>query len=291
MRNIISLFLALTIFIAACDKIEGPYLKNEDVSHTLVCDTPQFEPLPSGIYKKILFEEFTGHMCVNCPAGHETAARLVDAYGDSIIIVSIHAGPFAVPSQPEYPNDYRTEVGTALNDAFDVDAYPAGTINRIKELNAYTADRSRWMMMAKKFDKTDVQVAIQMIVNYDAEANGACVHVKTTFLSAVERKLNLSIFLVESGIISPQSNANPAYGDYPVIMEYEHNNMLRGALNSAWGEQIANNDAQANQEVYKQYGYSFEGKSFKPQNCSFVAIVYDSDTYEVLQAEEVKIAN
>lgn len=291
MRNIISIFLALTVFITACDKIEGPYLKNEGVSHTLVCDTPQFEPLPTGIYKKILFEEFTGHMCVNCPAGHETAARLVDAFGDSIIVVSIHAGSFAEPSPPDHPNDYRSEAGTALNDAFDVDAYPAGAINRIKVQNVYTADRSRWMMMAKNIDKTDVQVAIQMIVNYDAEANGACVHTKATFLSNIERKINLSVFLLEDGIISPQSNMNPLYGDTPIIMEYEHNSMLRAALNSPWGEQIANNDAQANQEVYKQYGYSFEGKNFKPQNCSFVAIVYDSDTYEVLQAEKVQIAN
>lgn len=279
-----SLLISFVVIMNSCDKIEGPYM-NEDIV-VFACDTPDFPNL-GNVYRKILLEEYTGHTCVNCPDGHRRAGLLKDKYGDSIVIVAIHAGLFAHPEPPEFTADYRTIVGTTLNDFFGVEGYPVGMVSRLPFASSNLIDRSAWGIASAAINKSDPSAAIQMIVQYDGVEQKACVHTKVSFLKAISNEVKLAVYMIEDGIVSPQKNSSASIGDVPVIHNYTHKHMLRASLNTPWGETISQGTAEVNQTAYKVYGFSFEGKGFNPQNCSFVAVLYDAQTYEVIQAEVV----
>ena len=51
---------------------------------------------PPEAARAILIEDFTGQYCVNCPRATEEIERLIEQYGDTVIIaVAIHSGPFS----------------------------------------------------------------------------------------------------------------------------------------------------------------------------------------------------
>ena len=66
------------------------------------------EPPEAG--RAVLIEDFTGQYCVNCPRATEEIERLVEEYGDSVVIaVAIHSGPFS--KLKGEPSPLYTEVG------------------------------------------------------------------------------------------------------------------------------------------------------------------------------------
>ena len=289
MKKSILIAFILASFVAffySCDKIEGPYM-NEDIV-VFACDTPDF-PALGDVYRKILLEEYTGHTCVNCPDGHLKASNLKTKYGDSIVIIAIHAGLFAEPESPEFPADYRTIVGTTLNDGFGVQGYPSGMVSRLPFASSMVMDRSACGIAAKAIDKNDPAAAIQLALQYDGAEQKACVASKVTFLKNIAEEVKLAIYMIEDNIISPQKNAFASIGEVPIIHNYQHNHMLRASLNSPWGETVSQSSAEANQTLLKVHGFSFEGKGFNPQNCSFVAVLYNAETYEVIQTEEISL--
>ncbi len=279
----IIVFLSYLLF--SCDKIEGPYMVHEIIDAS--CDTPQFPSL-GNTYKKLLLEEFTGHTCVNCPEGHQKASQLIDKYQDSIVVVAIHAGVFAQPELPDFPADYRTAEGTEMNDAFGVQGYPSGMVNRLPFGGSIVMGKTSWGMACNAINKQDAKVSIQMISDFNNSEQKSCVHTKVTFLEDIQANLKLSIYMIEDSIISPQKNSNQTIGDVPTIHNYCHKHMLRASLNSVWGVDVPNNITTAQQTFYKGYSFLFQGTQFNPNHCSFIAIVYDKNTYEVLQVEEIK---
>lgn len=281
-------FAFLTSFLISCDKIEEPYVVKDVIDAS--CDTPSFPELGS-TYRKLFLEEFTGHTCVNCPDGHRRASLLMDKYQDSIVVVAIHAGVFASPELPEFPADYRTAVGNAINDQFGVEGYPSGMINRIPFNASLIQDRTAWSIAANAIDKQQVKAAIQMKCDYNSSEQKACVHSKVTFLQDVNANLKLAVYMIEDSIVSPQKNTFSNLGTVPVIEHYVHNHMLRGSLNTIWGETVNAGAITSGSTVYKGYGFSFIGNLYRPQFCSFIAVLYDSDTYEVWQVEEIHAIN
>jgi hypothetical protein len=57
MKKAIYILAVIGLILGACDKIEEPYLVKTDGSG----------PAPGEKVRKIILEEFTGHICVNCP--------------------------------------------------------------------------------------------------------------------------------------------------------------------------------------------------------------------------------
>ncbi len=283
-----SIFVFVSFCFFSCDKVEGPYMVHEIIDAS--CDTPQFSSLGT-TYRKLLLEEFTGHTCVNCPDGHRRSNLLIDKYQDSIVVIAIHAGVFSQPELPEFPADYRTTVGNAINDAFGVQGYPSGMINRLPFNSSIIQDRTAWSMACNAIDKQQVKVAIQMMCDYNSSEQKACVHSKLTFLQDVQANVKLSVFMIEDSVASPQKNSFENLGTVPIIQNYVHKHMLRASLNSIWGEAIPASSTTSGSSIYKGYGFSFNGTQFNPNRCSFVAIVYDVDTYEVLQVEEIHAVN
>jgi len=284
--------LSFTLIAISCDKIEGPY--TEQQSEPAECDTPNFPAISNNI-QKVLLEDFTGHTCINCPQGHKIAADLKIKYGDSIVLLAIHEGSFAEPLAlpSKYTADYRTEAGKEIHDAFVPSYYPCGMINRKEYNSSIIIDKNDWTIAYAAVDRTNPTMALQVINEYNTSTNKMCTYVKTTFLQNTQKNLKLSLLIIEDSIVSPQKNNTPSLGTTPDIDNYVHRHILRGAVNSAFGDVIANSSTLilANTSKINGYSFSFAGKPLRPNYCSVIAIVYNVDTKEVVQVEESHVVH
>ena len=89
------------------------------------CDTVKEEDRliyvkPAEVNRSVLIEDFTGQRCVNCPTATEEIEKLQEQYGDAVIAVGIHSGPFGhrttmssarLPLCTETGDDYYTHWG------------------------------------------------------------------------------------------------------------------------------------------------------------------------------------
>lgn len=273
-------FIAIAVLIASCDKIEGPYLQYDESVETTV-EFPELDK--STVYKKVLVEEFTGHRCPNCPSGRELLDNLAPVYGDTMVVVCIHAGFFANPTG-SFPSDFRTEEGTELASDFTITSYPNAVFNQSPFGGTYGVGMSEWEQALGQFSQQPAIAAIQIINEF--AGNSLTVHTKTTFLTEYESSVKLALFVIEDGIVSPQIDGSET------IEDYVHDHMLRGSLNGTYGTFISADGTVAADTGYtKSYQLSCDGKPWDIAHCSIVAILMDASTHEVLQVEKCPFLN
>ena len=288
MKKIIYLLALISIAISACDKIEGPYLKpTYQGVDTLKYPNVIFPTLGSTI-KKILIEDFTGHKCGNCPRSHEMLSNMKSIYGNKIIGAGIHVGYFAQPSTSPFTTDYRTIAGNDIDAEFKVSdlGLPEGMLNRHDFGTGKILTYDTWQTNIETIKNDAPLAAIQIINEFNVIDSAFCTRIKTTFLSNIDYPVNIVAQIVEDSIVDAQEdyNATPA-----VIPNYLHRNMLRGAINSTWGQAILSSETKANLFDNKAYVYSIKGKGYKAKNCYVLAYLMRSDTKEILQVEIAKV--
>lgn len=292
-KTLITLCIAagLTVLLHSCDKVEAPYvIKNADTTY---CEPVDFPPLTSS-YKRVMVEDYTGHKCPNCALGGKAMHDLIEKYGDSVIAMAVHTGDFASvnPNDPVFNYDFRTATGDVWRTDFEVELFPIGIVNRKKIIdNKLLIPTTSWDNAVKQELTLDPVADVQIINEFDEAKGKLCIHTKTTFLAGSENKnLNLLVLITESGIIAPQKNIVASLGPTPTILDYEHNHVLRGVVNGNWGVSVRSGTA--TDPVAKSYGVYFNGFNINqmlPENCSVVAILFDTDTKEVLQVSEKSV--
>lgn len=221
--------------------------------------------------RNVLLEEFTGQNCPNCPTAHETAARLKEQYGEALITVSIHAGPFAWAEDTQNFPTFKTPEGNTYADAWGITSYPSGVINRTSGNTSY----SDWATIVRDEIQKEAELDIELtaLLNTDKTEISSTTVLKP--LSDIEGKLQ--IWITESNIISRQKNGNK------YIKEYEHNHVYRASVNKVGGESIS-----LSSNVFKTLNHSIAVKeNWNAENLSVVAFVYNSNG--VLQVVESEI--
>ncbi len=274
----ITLLSAMLLF--SCDRIEGPYVYPSGGEEVTVA-FPDLDTL--SVYRKVLIEEYTGHRCLNCPAGHQKLDELHQRFGDTLVAVGIHAGALAAPDVAAgYPYDFRTAVGNELAQEFAIDGIPAAIINRGYEAGGWGV--ARWQAKVNAVDRSTPLAAIQLINEYDTQTGTLKANAKVTPLADCPNALRLALYLIEDGIVKPQLNGT----EY--VENYVHNHVLRASLNGTYGDLLNTNGI-----VDRGQGYtlartlSFDGHDWTPANCTVVAILYDRTAGEVLQVEAMKV--
>lgn len=285
------ILLAGAFALSSCDKIEGPYTINTGSNDTAACPVPEF-PVVTELKKRVLLEDYTGHTCVNCPKAALIAHNLKETHGDQLVLLAVHAGFFANPtSSGDFTYDFRSEAGTAWDNFFGVGMIgnPNGLINRIGYPNNHITAPAGWGNAVSNALATQPLVDLQMINEYSPAERKLCTHIKTRFVTTLDRNLNLIVVLTESGIVKPQKNNDAEVGAVPVIFDYEHNHVLRTAISSTWGNSVAMKGVANPESVVKTYKHILRPE-YEAGNCTVVAFVYDQDTQEVLQAVEGEVA-
>lgn len=265
------------IFISSCDKIEEPYMVK--LSNNNNIDTTEH-------FRKILVEDYTGHRCGNCPIAHEKLQELIGIYGNKLVPISMHVGFFAMPLNP-YNIDYRTTAGDELNTYFGNDnaGLPNGMINRFTLGDKTVLNNSLWQQAIDSLLKLDLEADIKITNVYNSSSNSLNISVLITSLIDISSKIKLAVYLKEDSLISMQT----WYGNDPVdIPNYTHRYVMRGAINSTWGDVVSETGMNKNQSITKTY--SFTPKlAWKISNCSVVAFLYYDDTKIIIQADEKDI--
>ncbi len=276
---LIIIFTPVAFF--SCDKIDSPYLRNKG--------TTQTDTTSKSIHKKILLEDFTGHYCPNCPAAHEVAMELKDQYGDSLIIISIHAGNLATPSAGNYAYDFRTATSNQLNTDFGVPYNPIGMINRKINGGNILVDYGNWTSVVGAMINDTAIVSLKITNTYNSSTKQLDVKVESKFLATDGINYKLCVYLTEDSIVAYQKYANPATGHVEDVPDYVHRHVLRDAINSTYGDLISEEALEAN----KTYTANLAAYTLKPEwvakHCSVVAFIYNVDTKEVIQAEEAPV--
>jgi len=267
------LFVSLLIF-TSCDYIEPPFTTG------IIPDTT------TAVKQKVLVEYHTGHYCINCPTAANELKLLKQTYGDRLIYISVHSDDwFAGPHASPYEADYRSPESKDIASRFSVVAYPAGVINRKKFNNDWSLNHTAWAAVIA--DELILTPKVEITINASLQGNTISTDLSVETLESIDGTYNISVYIVEDGLISAQKNNNPNIGTTPDITDYEHKYVLRGSMNGTWGEEIFT-DALPGDTFSKQLSAS-KHNDWDAAKIYLICIVTEFDTDEVIQVEIKKL--
>lgn len=276
-----------------CDKIDPPYSRPlfDGVIDTVTYPPPSFSPDYSA-QRVVLIEDYTGHTCGYCPNAADVLNAITHAMPDKVVGLAVHAGEnFAAPKPPEYPNDFRTEAGTAWDNFFGVSAagQPNGMVNRKvfngNRISPYATWQSRAQGILSAAPEADIQIAVKNY--YLPSENKLIAYIHAAALKPVSAPVKLGVYIMEDSIIAPQKRyvIDTLNGGLITlhIENYVHMHMLRGHSGAVWGETIFPAGTPAGTVIRRDHLITLRPE-WKPKNCKVVCIAYDADSYEVIQA-------
>ncbi|MBP6335130.1 MAG: Omp28-related outer membrane protein [Bacteroidia bacterium] len=312
--NIASALIA-SIFIGmlACDKIEAPYRDEDNAAASkgvvylsdseviIDGDTFSFAADNSTPMKKVLAEDYTGMLCGNCPyAGEELNDSIQPDYGEQLIVISVHAGFFAVPCPsgfacpPSRPagaleTDYRTPVGDEWDALFGNSnaGNPNGLIDRMDfPTGQHIQPPAEWASKIQTRSLLSPAFALRMQGDYDQTTKKLKIAVQSRAIGDQSAAYKLQLVITEDSIIDWQ------YWYPPVTPssdpDYLHRHVLRKPVNSNFGEDLSSTGFTNGELALRGYNATID-PAWEEKNIHVVAFIYDAVTYEVKQVERVSL--
>jgi hypothetical protein len=281
--TIISLLVLIGLFFSTCD-----YVKYQPAPRI------PFTFKPGVVYRKVLVEDYTGHKCGNCPRAAEALATMEASKidGFQIVPIAIHAGSYANVNPPTFPTNLTSAAGTAWDAQFNISlgaGNPNGLVNRVDETKSnFVKGYTLWGPTSGGMDTTPANFQITIANLYDTSTKKLTTTVTSKALKALSGTFNITVVLTEDSIIAEQEDYSLPVGQQ-IIHNYVFNHVLRGAINSTWGDQVFNGNISNSQSVTKTY-FNFSLASYKAKNCHVIAFIYDANSasttyYEVMQVE------
>jgi hypothetical protein len=272
--------LVAAVLFAGCDKLDEPVIRlNNQYLEGVYGPAPEFATLDNPT-KNVLVEEFTGHLCGFCPPATAMLKALDEELGERLVPITVHAGTLAAVTASPYETDFTTEAGDIYWAQLENGFNPAARIDRTGGISNFYVDNQWSSKIDEQLDEAP-RVAMQMVTQYAAEDQNLNIHVHTQFLQSLQGRFQLIVLLLESHIISAQSDYSL---DPSTIYDYEHNHLLRTNITNALGEPLLTNPLN-NDQVVKSYTLPMSDL-WVPENCSVVAFVIDPITGEVINAVE-----
>ena len=296
--------LSTILIISSCDIVEGPYLTDENIN-------PIIDTTTNSYVKKVLVEDFTGHLCPNCPDAAKELEAIQeiyndpDIYGAQIIGMAIHvsktfARPYPASQAPIFQYDFRTQWGDNWDDFYGISevGLPRGMVNRIGYPNNHKLSKDEWANeVANELNKeADFGIDINTTIN--------SITISSNVLNNVNGNYNLVVCLTESNVINWQKNGQEN------VENYVHNHVLKSVLidenlsNSTSyiaGDQIEtliNYDLAALEQYNIDYSTNNTAElgngnagDWNASNMSVIGYIYNTDTKEIMQVEETQLNN
>ncbi len=251
MKEFNSIFFTLfaALLFAACD--------NVDVDERLT----YVEPPEVG--RAVLIEDYTGQYCVNCPRATEEIERLVEQYGDSVVIpVAIHSGPFS-KNKGEFSPLY-TEVGDNYFSTWGLSSQPVGLVDRLYGPMPFSY--TDWGAGVNFEIANKAPVTFYTAIDYDAENRKAFIEVQTIGLDSTTVSGKLQLWLLEDSIDNFQLMPDGSLNEH-----YNHMHVFRASVNDPWGDNVSVDHGQV---ALKNYEIVLD-PAWVPEHCSVVTFLYD----------------
>lgn len=191
---------------------------------------------PADMSKKVLWEEFTGQTCVNCPSGTATVNRVLADYEGQYVEVYHHAGyaddNFTTRDDIEYTWFYNNGSNTYA---------PGGMANRHPALLSLTTavvqsnDMGSVMASVQSAMLMAPYVGIGMQNEFDNNTRTGKVSIDVTcYELPSDQEHSLNVWLVQDGVVRYQNGSG-------VI---SHDNAFRKSLSGTWGKSIKLNEGE-----------------------------------------------
>ena len=196
----------------------------------------------------VLMQELTGVKCPNCPTGAAEAKRLLDVYGEQLVVMAIH-GDFLTSPLPESLYDFRTDFSRTIENNTPFLGKPAAAINR-RSFNgppflAYDVDD--WETLIQQELEETAVIKIEM----EAKEEGGILTVDIDFTPIVDLEggYNFAVAITQSQIVDVQEeNGN-------IIEDYEHEHVLRHMFTAPLGD-ILGLDLAAGESINRNYTFT-----------------------------------
>ncbi len=192
-------------------------------------------------FKNVVLEELTGIYCTFCPDGHARANVLKNDFPGRVILVNIHAGSYASPDPGDV--DFRTSVGTSINNFLDPSGYPAGAVNRRDHDNdgAMATGRGDWYGIAEDIltETSVVNIAAKANINISTGELVIDVEAYYTDNSYDASGDRLNVMLLQNNIEAVQvgSGSNPS--QLLPNGNYNHQHALRHSFTGNIGQAVS----------------------------------------------------
>lgn len=247
------------------------------------------------IYRKVLVEDYTGHKCGNCPAAANELKKIDSIYHGKIVPLAVHAGFFA-NINATYPTDFRTPEGTTYDTDFGVSAAgnPNGLVNRLGYGSPdFIRSWTTWETVLSPMVSQEADFKIDISNTYNSVSKQVTSVISVKALKPLTGNYKLSVLIAEDSIIAEQLDYALPSGQQ-LIPDYNFMHVLRGSLNSAYGEEVWNGTIATGASVIKTYSNFQLASNFVAKNCHIIAFVYNADNtsatyHEVLQAEMKRV--
>ena len=253
--------------------------------------------------KNVLIEDFTGHLCPNCPDAARELDAIHDIYGEQIIGMAIHvsksfARPYP-PSQTNFQYDFRTYWGHYWDNFYGVSAMglPRGMVNRIGYPDNHKLGKDEWASAVAEELTKELKFGINIKSSNDS------ITISSRVLNNISGGYNIVVCLTESNIINWQKDGQEN------VENYTHNHVLKAVLiddvlasstSYITGEEITkkiNYDLASLEQFNIDYSLNTaelgNGNSggWNTSNMSVIAYIYDNTTKEIIQVEEAHLNN
>ncbi|MFA6060748.1 MAG: Omp28-related outer membrane protein [Taibaiella sp.] len=292
---------ALLLFAASCKENVIPVDMTEGTEFK---DSTYVDAVEPAQDRRLLIEELSGVICVNCPQGAVILENLSTQNPNLLSIVTIHTGQFTDPIPGKSKQDFRTEDGEKLQSQVwnGQGSKPSAVFDRLflgSGQNKYFLDGYPGWANAVVQDKaahptTPLNLSVESAYNESKSQYDIEVTVKYT--EATTGKQALHIFVTESKIIDAQELT-----DHSFKLDYEFNHVFRKAITPvATGRTILSDMVSETKEAGRVYVYKTslkinaddaKEKFWVPANMKVVAFVTDMDAADkhVMHVQETNL--
>ena len=257
----------------SCDVIDQPFKGN-------IQDTTSTQQ-----QRNVLIEDFTGHRCKNCPKASKAIEALVDAYGSRIIGLAIHAGPGNFTNtNTDYPTDFTTPEGKAIQNFFGTNFLPVGMVNRenwTASGNGHWSPYTNWPTLSSEAIDSTLRIALEA----SAGVNSGNLEVSAKGLPQMGllHDLNIAVLIKESNIVSPQLMPDDTRDS-----NYVHMNVLRDYVTDTWGESFGTSPMLPGDTLSGNYTIAWN-TDWVQSNAAVVVYVFNPTNYRILQVIEIPV--
>jgi len=269
-----SALLSLLFLTPQCDVVDQPFKGG-------TIDTTSSEQR-----RNVLIEDFTGHRCKNCPKASKEIANLVDAFGDDRIIgLAIHAGPGNFTgTNTDYPTDFTTQEGKAVQNFFGTNFLPVGMVNRenwTASGNGHWSNYANWPTLSTEAMDSTLRIALEASASLTSgQLNVSAQGFPQTSLL---HDLKIVVMVKESNIVSPQLMPDDTRDP-----DYVHMNVLRDYVTDTWGNSFGTSPMVPGDTLSGTYTLAWN-TDWVQSNAAVVVYVFNPDNYRILQVIEVPV--
>ncbi|MBD77870.1 MAG: hypothetical protein CL840_02865 [Crocinitomicaceae bacterium] len=284
-----------TSLIVSCDKVDDPFegidTGGNDTSVIANADSIWGDTGNTTI-RKMMIEEVTGQLCGNCPPKTKLIVDWVETeHKGKVYSVAYHATDFARPN-PKYPDDHRTEKGTAFNSSFGNTDAPVAIFCR-QDLNG-SGLIVQGAKFVTEFNKlvsngffNDPKVQIKILNIYDRDNKSNRIVITATALKALTETHTAIIYISENPVLGDQKYYSNPNGPDDIFDTYEHPHVFRGAVGSLDGNSFIQGNLAAGESVSESFNVTLDTTKWDPAKVNFTVAIRNNTTGEIIQVDEV----